>query len=207
MNHFDTDMIAVVGLILFMGVFAITFLKEAVASIIGLLLVVLMVWGDDVCSRKDRLVFYTEHFNRGGEVICRDDNAHPLLISKNLGWEVKGGCFFKGSRGVDILDDSCGIIGRTEPHCIALSTQIMIGSAALIGMLGWMVWMFRRLNTINQKHQESKQRKAKIAKAAEEMAPLYESDPELKEWTEFVGDYHEQDDETMQEDSHVEKNV
>jgi hypothetical protein len=38
------------------------------------------------------------------------------------------------------------------------------------------------------------------------MAELYKTDPELKEWNEFVGDYYESSVEYMKETDHVEKN-
>ncbi len=39
------------------------------------------------------------------------------------------------------------------------------------------------------------------------MAELYRTDPELKEWNEFVGDYYESSDEYMKEAHHEQKNV
>lgn len=201
MNHFDANMIALIGLILFMGVFVLTFIKDVMPLLIGLLLVVLMVWGDDVCSRKDRLALYAEHFNSGWEIICKDDTAHPLLISKKQGWQMKGEYFFQGSKGVDTADDKCEIIGKTEPHCISVTTQVAIGTATFIGMLGWMVWVFRRIHKTKQNELK------KTVKAAEAMAPLYESDPELKEWTEFAGDHFEEMEQYTQVISKDEKDL
>lgn len=154
MNNFDANMMGLIGLILFLGVFVITFFKEAIVPLIGFFFVVLMIWGDDVCSRKDRLALYTEHFNAGGEIICKDDTAHPLLLSKKQGWQIKGEYFFQGGKGVDIVDDECEIIGKTEPHCIEVSTQIMIGSTLLVVMFGWMLWVFRHVRKIEAKTME-----------------------------------------------------
>lgn len=51
-------------------------------------------------------------------------------------------------------------------------------------------------------------RKAAIRQAAEEMAELYKTDPELKEWNTFVGDYHEPDDDETRNALHrAEKKV
>lgn len=207
MSHFDMDMMAMVGLILLLGGVTLTFLKEMIVPMVGLLLLLLMVWGDDICSRSDRLSFYGNHFDRGGEIICKDDSAHPLFISQACGWEHKGSYLFKGNRGVDILDDQCEIINQSEPHCISVTTQIIIGTSTLIGIVGWMVWMFRRLNESRIKIKAREERKAAIEKGAAQMAELYRTDPELKEWNEFVGDYYETSEEYMKGEHHEQKNV
>ncbi len=96
MSHFDMNTMALFGLILLVGGVSVTFLKEMIVPIVGLFLLLVMVWGDDICSRNDRQGYYGNHFDRGGEVICKDDNDHPLLISKSSGWEHKGQYLFKG---------------------------------------------------------------------------------------------------------------
>ena len=207
MSHFDTQMMAITALLLLMGGITYTFLKEMRAAMAGMFLLVIMVWGDDICSRNDRMSFYTDHFDRGGEVICKDDNAHPLLISQSNGWERKGGYLFKGNQGVDILDDQCEILNKNEPHCIPITTQVVIGTAILIGIFGWMGWKFRQLRASRIKIKSREERKEKIRKGAEEMAELYNNDPELKEWNEFVGDYYETSEEYMKEARHEQKNV
>jgi hypothetical protein len=207
MSHFDMDMMAMVGLILLVGGVSVTFLKEMIVPIVGLFLLLIMIWGDDICSRNDRLSFYGNHFDRGGEIICKDDSAHPLLISQACGWEHKGQYVFKGNRGVDILEDQCEILHLSEPHCISTTTQIIIGTSTLIGIFGWMAWMFRQLNERRMKIKAREERKEKIRKGAEEMAELYKNDPELKEWSEFVGDLFETPEEYMKEADHEQKNV
>ena len=207
MSHLDMNMMALFGLILLVGGVSVTFLKEMIVPIVGLFLLLVMVWGDDICSRSDRLNFYGDHFDRGGEIICKDDSAHPLLVSHTRGWEHKGSYLFKGNRGVDILDDQCEIINQSEPHCISVTTQIIIGTSALIGIVGWMVWMFRRLNESHIKIKAREERKAAIEKGAAAMAELYKNDPELKEWNEFVGDLFETPEEYMKEAHHEQKNV
>ncbi|MDD2829815.1 MAG: hypothetical protein PHW18_09610 [Sulfuricurvum sp.] len=157
MNHFDMDMVAIVGLIFLMGVLVFTFLKEMLMPLIGLFLVVVMVWGDDICSRNDRVSFYGDHFDRGGEIICKEDNANPLLLSQSQGWEHKGEYLFKGSRGIDLLNDHCEIIGKSEPHCIPLSVQIIIGVFSLVALFGWMAWMFARMD--KRRHQKDESNK------------------------------------------------
>ncbi len=207
MSHIDMDMMALMGLILLMGGVRVTFLKEMIVPMVGLFLLLVMVWGDDICSRNDRLGYYGNHFDRGGEVICKDDNAHPLLISQASGWEHKGQYFFKGSKGVEILEDQCEILHRSEPHCISVTMQIIIGTSILIGIFGWMGWMFKRLNESRIKIKAREERKAAIEKGAAQMAELYKNDPELKEWNEFVGDTYESSDEYMKEEHHEQKNV
>jgi hypothetical protein len=207
MSHFDMDMMAIMGLILLVGGVSVTFLKEMIVPIVGLFSLLVMVWGDDICSRNDRLSFYGNHFDRGGEIICKDDSAHPLLISQACWWEHKGLYLFKGNRGVEILEDQCEILNRNEPHCISITTQIIIGTSILISIFGWMGWKFRQLRESRIKIKSREERKEKIRKGAEEMAELYKNDPELKEWNEFVGDTYESSDEYMKEEYHEQKNV
>lgn len=145
MTHFDMNMMAVMGMILLMGVFTLTLLKKVTLPLIALFSIVFMLWGDDICSRDDRLAFYGNHFDKGGEIVCKDNNVHPILISKASGWEHKGQYLFKGNRGIEILEEQCEIINQSEPHCIPITTQIIIGTGTLIGVFGWLVWMFRRL--------------------------------------------------------------
>jgi len=154
MSHFDVDMMAIMGLMLLVGGVSVTFLKEIIIPMIGLFLLLVMVWGDDICSRADRLAFYGEWFDKGGEIICKDDSARPLLISQTRGWEHKGQYLFKGNRGVDIFEDQCEILNQRELHCIPVTTQIIIGTTVLLGFFGWMVWMFRRLNSSYPKTKE-----------------------------------------------------
>ena len=206
MNHFDMDMVALFGLILLLGGVSVTFLKEMIIPMVGVMLLLLMVWGDDICSRHDRLNFYGNHVDRGGEIICKDDNAHPLLISTAKGWEHKGEYLFKGDVGVEILEDQCEILHQDEPHCINVSTQIIIGTSVLIGIFGWIAWMFRQLSEKLAKTKAREERKSAIEKASCEMAERYKNDPELKEWNEFVGDYYETSEEYMKESHHEHKN-
>lgn len=207
MSHFDMNTMALFGLILLVGGVSVTFLKEMIVPIVGLFLLLVMVWGDDICSRNDRQGYYGNHFDRGGEVICKDDNDHPLLISKSSGWEHKGQYLFKGNRGVEILEDQCEILNSSEPHCISITTQIIIGTSILIGIFGWMAWMFRQLGERHKKTKAREERKAAIEKGAAAMAELYKNDPELKEWNEFVGDLFETPEEYMKEAHHEQKNV
>lgn len=154
MNHFDIDMVALVSLMFLFGVIVFTFFREMIIPLIGLFLAVLMVWGDDICSRKDRLTLYMEHFSDGGEIICKDDNAKPLLLSQSQGWELKDRYLFKGSRGIDMLNDKCEIVGKREPHCIPLVVQIISGALSLIALFGSMGLMFVRMNKRSHKNQE-----------------------------------------------------
>jgi len=157
MSGTDTQMMAMVLLILFLGGLSRLVAKEMTIPFIGILLAVVMVWGDDICSRQERLEVYTQWFNGGGEIICQDDNSSPLLISKKGGWELKGKYLFKGNNGVEIVEDHCEILNHEEPHCIALSTQITVAVAAAILFLGWIVWFTRKLSTMMAKSKEDQQ--------------------------------------------------
>jgi hypothetical protein len=207
MSHFDMDMMAIMALLLLIGGVSATFLKEMIIPMITLFLLLIMVWGDDICSRNDRMSFYGSWFDRGGEIVCKDNNAQPILISKFQGWEHKREYLFKGNMGVEILEDQCEVINQSELHCISITTQIIIGTTALIGIFGWMIWMFRRINDIRKKTKAREARKEKIIQGAKEMAELYKTDPELKDWNEFAGDHFEEVEQYTQEDNHVEKNV
>lgn len=207
MSHFDMDMMAIMALLLLIGGVSATFLKEMIIPMITLFLLLIMVWGDDICSRNDRMSFYGSWFDRGGEIVCKDNNAQPILISKFQGWEHKREYLFKGNMGVEILEDQCEAINQSELHCISITTQIIIGTTALIGIFGWMIWMFRRINDIRKKTKAREARKEKIIQGAKEMAELYKTDPELKDWNEFAGDHFEEVEQYTQEDNHVEKNV
>jgi hypothetical protein len=163
MSHFDMNMMAIMGLMLLVSGFVVTFLKEVMMPMMALFLVVFMIWGDDICSRDDRLSFYGNWFDKGGEIICKDDEAHPILISHTRGWEHKGQYLFKANKGVEILEDQCEISNQKEPHCISITTQIVIGTAALLGFFGWMLWIFRQLNREVQK--DSDEHKVKNSKS------------------------------------------
>jgi hypothetical protein len=203
MSHFDMDMMALFGLLLLLGGVTLTFLKEMIILMVGLFLFLILVWGDDICSREERLRFYGDHFDRGGEIICKDDNGHPLLISESKGWERKGAYLFKGSRGVEILEDQCEILDQDEPHCISVTTQIIIGTTLSIGIFGWIIWMFMRMRsvTIKELKPEAKaggEEKEKIEKKAGEIAEHHRADPEFKEYKdrEIRERAHEDDDDT-----------
>lgn len=161
MTYFDRDILALFGLILLVGGVSVTFLKEMIIPIIALFLLLIMVWGDDICSRHDRLNFYGNYFDKGGEIICKDDYGDPLLISLAQGWKHKGQYLFKENSEVEILDDQCEILHQSEPHCISITTQMIIGTIILIGIFGWTFWIFRRMHI-------HKERKEKIRKGAEE---------------------------------------
>ena len=203
MSHFDMDMMALFGLLLLLGGVTLTFLKEMIIPMVGLFLLLIMVWGDDICSREERLRFYGGHFDRGGEIVCKDDNAHPLLISESKGWEHKGAYLFKGSRGVEILEDQCEILDQDEPHCISVTTQIIIGTTLSIGVFGWMIWMFMRMRSVTTKELKPKAQvggveKEKIEKRAGEIAEHHRADPEFKEYKdrEIREREYEDDDDT-----------
>lgn len=206
MSHFDMNMMAMMGLILLVGGVSVTFIREMMVPTVGLILLLVMVWGDDICSRSDRLQLYGGHIEREGEMICKDDHGHPLLISKAKGWEHQGQYLFKENRGIDLLEDQCEIPHHSEPHCISITTQIMIGTGIVIGILGWMGWMFHHENKSRIKIKSREERKEKIRKGAEEMAELYRTDPELKEWSQFAGDYYESSDDYMKGEHHEQKN-
>lgn len=159
MNPYDAQMLGILGLMLMMSGIAMVFLKELIAPFAVLYLLLFMIWGDDVCSRTQRVDFYGEHFTQGGEIICHDNRSQILLISKERGWVLKGEYLFKANQGISVLHDTCEIQNRSEPHCISVTTQIIIGGIGLLGIFGYMIWLISkigRINAINLKTRENK---------------------------------------------------
>lgn len=192
MNPFDIQMIAITALLIMLTLFMCFVDKRFTYAMTGVFLTLALIWGDDLCSRSDRMNFYTTHFDKGGEIICKDDNANPILISHSNAWERKGQYLVRNTKGFELLRDSCEIIDYQEPHCISMRWQIGIGSVALLWLLGGMALMVREIeNSSKERRSAREERKEKIRIGAEEMAELYKSDPELKELNEFVGDYKE----------------
>lgn len=149
---------------------------------LGNILLVMLYWGNDICSRSDRVDFFTDHFAQGKEIICRGEHANALLISQSNGWEIRGRYLFKADQGIDVLEDQCEIPSEETPAC--LSTQWLIAALALftLGLIMVTIWLFQSYG------KKKEQRLEKIRQACEEMAPLYRTDLELKEWRDFVGD-------------------
>lgn len=201
----DFQMIAIMSLIVFFTIISYMFMKETFYSMIAMALLALGVWGEDLCSRADRLMFYTTHFDSGTEMVCHDHHAKPQLISRERGWERKGEYLFKANQSLTLLEDTCEIINLEEPRCVSMKNQTIIAVVAFIGVFGWIFLAFRRLSQPISKPKESEERKENYSKAAEAMAPLYESDPELKEGNAFVGDHFEVTEQeiTTKGDHHV----
>ena len=197
MSHFDIDMLAFFSLLLFMSTFVWMFLKEAIGAIILAMILLFVIWGEDICSRPQRVAFYTQHFERGGQLICRDDAYHPLLISMTRGWESQGGYFFKGDHGINPLDDKCEVQGMSEPRCISPTIQILLVVSAVLGIFGWIEWILISQRSNEAKIKQRKEDEENTLKATQEIADLYNSDPELKEWTEFIGDTIEHSEEDV----------
>lgn len=154
MNNFDIDMMAFFSLLLFISAFVWMLLKEYIGSMIAPILLLFVIWGEDICSRPQRVVFYAQHFERGGQLICRDDDYHPLLISKTRGWESHGDYFFKGDHGINPLEDQCEVQGMSEPRCIPIAFQILLGASVVLGIFGWIEWIFVRERRNETKIQE-----------------------------------------------------
>jgi hypothetical protein len=197
MNPFDIQMIAITALLLMLSMFMHFIDKRFNYGMAGIFVVLALIWGDDLCSRHDRLAFYTTYFDKGGEIVCKDDNANPLLISEANGWKRTGAYLFRNTQGLDLISDSCEIISKTEPHCIPMHWLILSGIAASLWLMRWMSMVVREIeNSSKERKNAREERKEKIRKGAEEMAELYKSDPELKELNAFVGDYKELPDDT-----------
>lgn len=149
---------------------------------LGNILLVMLYWGNDICSRSERVAFFTDHFAQGKEIICRGEHANALLISRSNGWEMRGRYLFKAGQGIDVLEDQCEIPLEETPSC--LSTQWLIAALALftLGLIMFTVWLFQSYG------KKKAQRLEKIKQACEEMAPLYRNDPELRELNAFGGD-------------------
>jgi hypothetical protein len=62
MAHFDMQMMAITGLLLVMMSMMVFIVKEVMYAAIGIFVVLIMVWGDDICSRSDRMSFYGNWF-------------------------------------------------------------------------------------------------------------------------------------------------
>jgi len=165
MNPFDMQMMAVTSLIVVFTSIMSVIDKKIGLSMAGLLVMIAMVWGDDVCSRNDRLHFYAQHFDGEGEIICQDDNANPILISKTHGWERKGCYLFKGNRGIELLNDPCEIIDQKEPRCIRETWMIGTGITTASWVFGGMAWIFRRHEReYNEEKNERRKRAPTIQK-------------------------------------------
>lgn len=164
MSHYDMDMLAFFSLLLFMSTFVWMFLKEAIGAIILAMLLLFVIWGEDICSRPERIAFYTQHFGKGGELICKDDAYRPLLISKTRGWESHGDYLFKGDRGINPLEDQCEVQGMSEPRCIPPTVQIILVAGGVLGIFGWIEWIF-----ISQRRNEAKikERKESVGDTSE----------------------------------------
>jgi hypothetical protein len=145
-----------------------------------------MLWGNDICSRNDRIAFFHHHFAKGDEILCQGTGVQLLSISQPNGWSIKEHYALKGNSGVDLLEEQCEVPQYDKPNCISVTTQILIA----IGALGWMIIFFiRDFKRIGREQKEKKeQRLEKIKQGCEEMAPLYRNDPELRELNAFVGD-------------------
>lgn len=197
MSHFDIDMLAFFSLLLFMSTFVWMFLKEAIGSMILAMILLFVIWGEDICSRPQRAAFYTQDFEEGGKLICKDDAYRPLLISKARGWESHGDYFFKGDHGINPLEDQCEVQGMSEPRCIPPTFQIFLVVSAVLGIFVWIEWIFISQRSNEAKIKQRKEDEENTLKATQEIVDLYKSDPELKEWTEFMGDTIELSEEDM----------
>lgn len=147
MNPFDMQMMAFAGLIFLMVGFSAFIGKEMLYGSAGMVLVLLMIWGEDICSREERMTYYTTHFDGGGELVCKVDHSSPHLISHNRGWERKGEYLFRGEKGIALTGEPCEIMNKSEPRCIPITTQITLAAAAVIWFVGWILVGMRRLRT------------------------------------------------------------
>jgi hypothetical protein len=98
-------------------------------------------------------------------------------------------------------------------HCEIKYYILTILPFSIVSVIYMMVKLRIRVNeTIKRLDEREKEevreaRMEKIRSGAAEMAELYRSDPELKEWNEFVGDYYESSDDYIKEVHHEQKNV
>jgi hypothetical protein len=119
MSNFDFQMIGVSAFIALFVILAGMFERRFVWIGIGNLLLVKLYWGNDICSRADRVAFFDNQFTQGNEIICRDEHAKPVLISHTKGWEVREHYAFKADQGIDLLEDECEVPLKEIPACIA----------------------------------------------------------------------------------------
>lgn len=151
MNPFDMQMTAFAGLLFLLVGFSAFIGKEMLYGSAGLVLVLTVVWGEDICSREERMAHYTTHFDGGGELVCKADHSAPFLISQERGWERKGEYLFRGEQGIALTGEPCEIVNKSEPRCIPITAQIALAGAAVIWILGWMLVGMRRLRTPDPK--------------------------------------------------------
>jgi len=133
MSTFDFQMIGVSAFIVLFAILAGTFERRFLWIGIGNLLLVMLYWGNDVCSRADRVAFFDNHFAQGKEIICRDEHAKPVLISHSNGWVMREHYAFKADQGIDLLEDECEVPLRETPACI--STEWLMAALALFTLL------------------------------------------------------------------------
>ncbi|MDD5053582.1 MAG: hypothetical protein PHO27_12675 [Sulfuricurvum sp.] len=155
-----------------------------------------MLWGNDICSRNDRIAFFRHHFEKGDAILCQVTGVQLLSISQQNGWNIKEHYALRGNIGIDLLEEECEVPQYDKPNCISTTVQILIA----IGALGWMIIFFirdfkrlgreqkekkaERLEKIRQDREEEK----KWIQGAELTAKEYLTDSELKEWSDFIGD-------------------
>lgn len=137
MSTFDFQMIGVSAFIVLFVILAGMFERRFLWIGIGNLLLVMLYWGNDVCSRSDRVAFFDNHFAQGQEIICRDEHAKPVLISHTNGWEVREHYAFKADQGIDLLEDLCEVPSKEIPACIA--TEWLMAALALFTL--WLIIM------------------------------------------------------------------
>lgn len=146
MTSLEMQLLAMMILIFFLTS-AMGFIdKRIVYSMVGIYITLALLWANEQMSRNDRMAFCTNHFDAGGEIVCKDNHAHPLLISTYKGWERKGPYLFRNTKGVELLEDSCEIIGQTQPTYIQMKWLILCGIAAAIWLIGWLVVIWRSIN-------------------------------------------------------------
>jgi hypothetical protein len=186
MTNFDYAMGAGIVFIIVLTIMVGMVHRRYAYPMAGILFFLSVLWGNDICSRNDRIAFFQYHFAKGDEILCQDSGAQLLSIAQSNGWEMKERYALKGNSGIDLLEEQCEVPQYDTPNCISMGVQIL---SAIIA-LGWpIVFFIGEFKRLGRKQQERKaERLEKIKQGCEEMAPLYRDDPELKELNVFVGD-------------------
>jgi len=179
MTNLDYQMGTILVFIIFLTIMAGMVHRNYINPMAGLIVFVSVLWGNDICSRNDQIAFFHDHFAKGDEILCQD--AQILSISQSNGWSIKEHYALKGNRGIDLLEEQCEVPKYDTPNCISIAGQIL----SSIGALGWTIIFFiREFKRPSREREESET----WIQGAESVTKEYVTDPELKEWNDFVGD-------------------
>jgi hypothetical protein len=179
-------------LIILIGIFE----RRYIYPMAGLVVFMSLLWGNDICSRNDRIAFFHDHFTKGDEILCQGTGIQLVSISQSNGWSLKEHYALKGNNGINLLEEQCEVPQYDAPNCISTTTQILSAIGALVWLIIFFIREFKRLGRERNENKEQRLEKIrpdreeseKWVQGAELAAKEYVTDPELKEWSDFAGD-------------------